>query len=302
MSVVNKFFKISNSAVESIAPGAFSDEKSIQTIFEKNLKTLLGVTFLHTEYSIGDSRIDTLGIDGKNRPVIIEYKRAQTRGYIVGQIKQYAAALRSDQNYFAIEVTDKLDRERARRINWNIRKICIALQFSNPDRKVAEEDGIELIQYSLIGNDILRLKQVIGKSGLEDISVARNYLRPRQADTSMSERLKNATPATKELYRELRDFLMSLGDDMLEKETKTYIAFQRTSFQRGRSVAEICPRKEKLNVFTKWQEGQVLEPGFTADYRNTRRHGSGKLQVTINSRPRLEKAKPLFRWSYENSG
>ena len=38
----------------------------------------LGVTFLATEYSTGQKttgRIDTLGIDENNCPVIIEYKR-----------------------------------------------------------------------------------------------------------------------------------------------------------------------------------------------------------------------------------
>jgi RecB family endonuclease NucS len=60
--------------------GLASDlEKPLQTLIERNLEALLGVRFLSTEYSTGKThsgRIDTLGLDENNCPVILEYKRS----------------------------------------------------------------------------------------------------------------------------------------------------------------------------------------------------------------------------------
>src|SRR5262245_55690499 len=50
-------------------------EKTLQTLIERHLETLLGVRFLASEYSTGKvhgGRIDTLGIDENGSPVIIE--------------------------------------------------------------------------------------------------------------------------------------------------------------------------------------------------------------------------------------
>jgi RecB family endonuclease NucS len=46
---------------------------------EQHLEAFLGVRFVATEYVTGkehSGRIDTLGLDDNNCPVIIEYKRA----------------------------------------------------------------------------------------------------------------------------------------------------------------------------------------------------------------------------------
>ena len=60
-------------------------EKSLQVLFEANLEALLGIRFLGTEHSTGPvhgGRIDTLGLDEDNSPVIIEYKRSVNENVI----------------------------------------------------------------------------------------------------------------------------------------------------------------------------------------------------------------------------
>ena len=52
---------------------------------EQHLESFLGVRFLATEYVTGKAhggRIDTLGLDDNNCPVIIEYKRALNENVI----------------------------------------------------------------------------------------------------------------------------------------------------------------------------------------------------------------------------
>ena len=50
-------------------------EKQLQTTIEQNMETFFGVRFLKSEYAITSGRMDSIGIDENNSPVIFEYKR-----------------------------------------------------------------------------------------------------------------------------------------------------------------------------------------------------------------------------------
>lgn len=51
-------------------------EKQLQTTIEQNMETFFGVRFLKSEYMITSGRMDSIGIDENNSPVIFEYKRS----------------------------------------------------------------------------------------------------------------------------------------------------------------------------------------------------------------------------------
>ena len=80
-----KLFQITNNRVTELEGKSVTFEKSLQSLLEKHLESFLGVTFLASEYSTGtkhSGRIDTLGIDENNCPVIIEYKRSTNENVI----------------------------------------------------------------------------------------------------------------------------------------------------------------------------------------------------------------------------
>jgi hypothetical protein len=65
--------------VDELQGKSVAVEKSLQHIIERHLETFLGVRFLASEHSTGKrhaGRIDTLGIDENNSPVISEYKKS----------------------------------------------------------------------------------------------------------------------------------------------------------------------------------------------------------------------------------
>ena len=54
----------------------FKNEKELQSYVEKNMEEILGYKFIATEFSVGDSRLDSLGYDKENNTfIIIEYKK-----------------------------------------------------------------------------------------------------------------------------------------------------------------------------------------------------------------------------------
>jgi hypothetical protein len=80
-----KLFRIENDCVKELPAESVAVEKSLQSLLEKHLDSFLDVRFLASEYSTGKThggRIDTLGIDDTNCPVIIEYKRALNENVI----------------------------------------------------------------------------------------------------------------------------------------------------------------------------------------------------------------------------
>lgn len=57
-------------------------EKQLQTTIEQNMETFFGIRFLKSEYVITSGRMDSIGIDENNSPVIFEYKRSSSENVI----------------------------------------------------------------------------------------------------------------------------------------------------------------------------------------------------------------------------
>ena len=70
-------FKITNhNQLENIKELPFKLEKDIQSLTEGNLKAIYGLSFVRSEFSLNNFRIDTLAYDhDAGTFVIIEYKR-----------------------------------------------------------------------------------------------------------------------------------------------------------------------------------------------------------------------------------
>ncbi len=74
-----KLFQLAKGQASELQGSASDLEKPLQTLIENNLEPLLGIHFLATEYSTGKThagRIDSLGLDENDCPVILEYKRS----------------------------------------------------------------------------------------------------------------------------------------------------------------------------------------------------------------------------------
>src|SRR4051812_46527418 len=77
-----KLFRLLSDGVSELESGIVPLERSLLTLFERNLETLLGIRFLASECRTTNGRIDTLGIDENFCPVIIEYKRSSNENVI----------------------------------------------------------------------------------------------------------------------------------------------------------------------------------------------------------------------------
>jgi hypothetical protein len=160
-----KLFRIDGGAALELRGSALAVEKSLQTLIERNLETLLGVRFLATEHATGKAhggRIDSLGLDENGSPVIIEYKRA-TNENVINQGLFYLDWLVDHRGDFTMLVMTTLGKAAADEVDWSApRLVCIAGDFTRYDEHAVAQIGrhIELYRYRSYGEGFFVLELV----------------------------------------------------------------------------------------------------------------------------------------------
>src|SRR5688572_1267890 len=125
-----KLFELRKNAVIPIDGKSVAVERSLQTLIERHLDAFFGIKLLKSEYETGKThggRIDTLGIDENNSPVIIEYKRALNEN-VINQGLFYLDWLLSHKGEFILLAQAKIGSKlKADDIDWQgARLLCIA--------------------------------------------------------------------------------------------------------------------------------------------------------------------------------
>ena len=125
-------FDLNQSPVRKVRLKRVKNEREIHRLIADNLDVLLGVKFLASEYEFSDGRIDTLGIDENNSPVIVEYKKAKSSEVIL-QALFYKNWLLDHKADFELLCRNKL--KESVKIYWsNPRVIVIAQEFNKWDK------------------------------------------------------------------------------------------------------------------------------------------------------------------------
>lgn len=299
-----KLFQLASGEAKEIPGTAAALEKSLQVLIEANLTELLGVTFLESEYSTGPKhggRVDTLGIDENNCPVIIEYKRA-TNENVINQGLFYLDWLLDHRAEFQLLVMKKLGAEAAEAIDWAApRLLCIAGGFTRYDEHAVKQihRNIELLRYRRFGDDLLLLELVnvaIAQPGGPDKQCKGNT---SPTYKTITEVLSDLEGPLRDLYEEARAYLLAMGDDVQEKALKYYVAMKRI---KNFACLEVHRTKRCVTIYVKVDPNTVaLEEGFTRDVRNIGHYGTGELEITLRSPEDLVRAQLLFQQSYEKS-
>lgn len=292
-----KLFRIAGDAVTELSGTTDTIEKSVQTLFERNLESLLGVRFLATEYvTTNGGRIDSLGLDENGSPVILEYKRA-TNENVVNQGLFYLDWLMDHRKNFEWLVMDKLGKATADLVEWSApRLICIAGDFNRYDEHAVRQmqRNVELIRYRRFGNDLVMLDLVTATS------------RPMPPEPPVPGRYKPISSVIDELdaemrdrFEALRDYLTALGDDVQETVLRLYVAYKRI---RNFAGVDLRPTKGQILIYAKIDLRSVtLEQDFTRDVTDIGHYGTGDLEITLSKAADLERAMPLIQRSYDNS-
>lgn len=297
-----KLFKIKHE-VEEIEGTSMQLEKHLQNIIEENMEVFLGVKFLATEYSTGkvhNGRIDSLGIDENNCPVIIEYKRSINEN-VINQGLYYLDWLLDHKAEFKLLAMEKLGVKYCENIEWSSpRLICIANDFTKYDIHAVKQinRNIDLIKYKNYKEELLLLEMVhtnIVSDEYKPIGSAGNGTKNKYK--TVEDYLEDANNELKNRYYVLKDFIMSLGDDVQEKKLKNYFGFKRI---KNFACIEIHPKTNTVLVYTKANIKDIeIKEGFTRDVTDIGHYGTGNLEIKFTDIKQLEEVQKYILKSYE---
>ncbi|MCY0964706.1 DUF5655 domain-containing protein [Parathalassolituus penaei] len=336
-----KLFALDQGNASELSGHSASLEKHLQQDIERNMLTLLGVNFLASEYSTGKThrgRIDSLGLDENNCPVIIEYKRHSNEN-VINQGLFYLDWLLDHQAEFRWLVMETLGKETADAIEWNgTRLICIAADFNRYDEHAVQQinRNIELMRYRYFGANLLLLELVNAQTAqlsqtskvvaaasstlsspaltsttVETISTSSDTspqdttvadAKPAtRGDKSQQERLAEASPQLLEFYTSLCDYIESLGDEVQRKELKLYTAFKR--IRNFACVLVVNGRDPRLQLYLNLpgSEANGKDEKWMRDVSEIGRWGTGDLEVNVRTAEELEEARLLIEKAYRES-
>ena len=292
-----KLFKINN-VVEELSAKWASLERELQTLIENNMPKFFGVTFLKTEYVTSNGgRIDSLGVDENNCPVIFEYKRSSNEN-VINQGLFYSDWLLDHKADFELLVMRTLGKDTSDKLDWSMpRLICVAGDFTKYDEYAVKQinRNIDLVRYKMFGNELLML-ELINSNVAKPIKEVFDPSKAKQGiDKTFEEQLQLTSPKLKLLYNSIRDYVMSLGDDIVENQLKFYVAFKKI---KNIICAEVYQKQILLHLRLNPDDIE-LEEGFIRDMRGVGHYGTGDLQISIKSIEDFEKAKVLIDKAYE---
>ncbi|MCI7343637.1 MAG: endonuclease NucS, partial [Fusobacterium necrophorum] len=269
-------------------------EKEIQNLIEKNMEEFFGIRFLATEYSITNGRMDSIGIDENNCPVIFEYKRSSSEN-IINQGLFYLDWLLDHKADFQLLVMNTLGKEAAKEIDWSAPCVfCIAKEFTKFDEHAVNQmqRNIKLVKYNKYGENLILFEHInVPILKKDTISKGKKVKQEKKASEkdnyNWESRIQKLPKEKQELYFSIRDYILSKGDDISENSLKNYIAFKRV-----KNFVCMLPYKNKISLYLKLNPSEeVLVEDFVRDVRTVGHWGTGDLEIIIQSKEDYEKAK-----------
>lgn len=292
-----KLFNISN-GVKEYKSSTIDLEKKLQNIIEANMQSLFGVIFLATEYIISDGRIDSVGIDENMCPVIFEYKRSVNEN-VINQGLFYLDWLLDHKDSFKMLILNNKERfneilsdntisEIIDNIDWeHPRIICVANDFTKYDKYAVNQMkyDISLVRYIKYDDDLLMFEH------LNDNNTKTN-------SNASKKNIKELTQDLKSLYEEIKYYILSLGDDITEKELKNYTAYRKIK----NIICAETSYKDKIILRLRLDVNTfIFEEGFSRNTIGIGHWGTGDVELTIRNSNDFEKAKPFIMQAYNEN-
>jgi predicted transport protein len=245
-------FKIENSKTKQLKTSNFKNEKALQDLVENNLEEIFGIKFIASELSTGEKhsgRIDTLGLDENNSPVIIEYKWGE-KNNVMNQGLFYLDWLVDHKGDFQILAEKKIGKKI--KIDWSQpRLILIASAFNRYDKYAINRmsENIELWTYSLYENGIFEV-DIEGSSQASD-KKGKRITKIEYAKYDLNYHLSKTSKDLQKMFNEAKEKILELPNVQERAEQKTGITYKTTKsfvhFGFHKTFIQVLVREPKYN-------------------------------------------------------
>lgn len=296
-------YKLSKSTLEEVKNIPFKLEKDIQSMVEANLNTLFGLEFVKSEFQLNGLRVDTLAFDQQSGSfVIIEYKK--TKNYsVIDQGYSYLSLLLNNKADFILEYLERTNKSLKKSdVDWSqSRVIFISPQYTTYQKQSIEFKDLpfELWEIKRYSNDTIILNQHKSSSKESVKAITSTDNRAEQVSKEIvvyteEDHLPKGTDSTREIYQELRDRILEIGELELVP-VKQYIGFKL----QKRVVTDLEIQRKQLKVRINLKKGQLDDPkGLFRDVSEVGHWGIGDYEATITENEDLDYLMSLIKQSY----
>lgn len=284
-------FKIEKEKVRKVSRNedGFGNEAELRDFFAENMEDLLGMRFLEKEYQTPNGRIDTLGIDENNSPVIIEYKWKQN-DKVLSQGLFYFDWLIKNKKHFELLVNNALKEKT--KINWDSPRVILIAQGFNRYilSAVQQVNNVELKTYTYYEPDILYIENVYVPSEL--VSKKTEY--QKKEAYNLQHHFDKSFNKIQKIAHTLRDRILELPEVEEVLRQKTGITYRTT-----KSFARFEFRRSSIQLLARDPSYSVDANGVVEDITSNEWGYKGRIKVKSDSNP--DYVFKIIRASYKST-
>lgn len=278
----------------------FKNEKELQTFFEKNLKNILNLDFVDTEFTVGNFRIDTLAFDNETNSFrIIEYKNVRNHS-LVDQGYTYLKLLLERKADFVLQYNVMCKKSLTTKdIDWSqsriifVSPIYTSYQLNATDFKNIPVDLIKITKYEddIVEIDVIKKTSSVKIEELKDDNITINISKEIRVYTE-EDHLNGKPESIKKIYESLKNRILELDDIDIDVK-KLYIAFKGK-----RNIIDVEFTQSRLRISINMKRGTLNDPlNITKDISNIGHWGNGDYRVDLYKEEEIDNIMPLIRQS-----
>lgn len=288
--------------LKSVKEKPFKLEKEIQSVFENNLESIMGIQFVKSEFIIKNKRIDTLAYDiQSNAFIIIEYKRSKNIS-VVDQGFTYLGLMLKNKADFIIEYNETLKKSLKRTdVDWSQTRVAfVSTGFTENQRTATnfKDIAIELWEVKRYENNLISINQIKKSKSAESIKPLSSRNIQLAAVTkeikvyTEEDHINDKSDYIQELYESYRDSITALADDIDIVYKKLYVAFKKNN----RNVAYLHLQKKNIKLWINAKWGEIDEPKNIAfDVSKKGHYGYGDYEIDIKNDVNIEYIMSLIK-------
>ena len=283
-------FEIKNKKAKQVNTKEFKNELELHQLIDMNLEEIFGVRFIKDEH-ITDKhgRIETLGLDESNRPIVIEYKKTKEKGQLV-QANRYMTWIKQNPDSFEL-----LARKNIKNLNGEIdfsnpRILCFAQEYSVDDKCLALALGAELWKYRYYENDTLVIsreeepEQLITTKS-KGLTIEKIEREPRVAKT-VDQHLQGASSELVDLFNRLDTEIKELSSEIERYTTNAEIIYKTS---RNFVYMAVQNKNNCLRLLLRTTNDDVIDnKNLTKAIPKT--HGYGNITRQLHISPKEEQS------------
>lgn len=296
-----KIYSLQKQKLIEIKENPFKLEREIQNLFEDNLEDLMGLTFVKSEFTIKNKRIDTLAYDKQtNAFVIIEVKRDKNLS-VVDQGFTYLSLMLENKADFIVEYNECLNGKLTRDdVDWTQSRVAfVSTAFTENQIQATnfKDIAIELWEVKQYANNLIVVLPVKKTNSATSI---KPVMQKNQALKKVSDEIKVYTEddllnlgsdETRELYFKFKDAVLNLADDIQVIVNKQYIAFRK-----GVNILCVVIQKKQIRMWIGVKAGMLDDAkGIAKDVSNVGHWGTGDYEVAVTDDKDLEYIMSLIK-------